>query len=169
MPPWRWRVRRKWPNRRAGVEPLGGAVGFLGNTPGGTAFALNFDAGVFLTPAFSVGPLLQIALTGNLDQVGLSGQGKYWVNIPTTSNRGKITLQAGLGFVHADRSDSDTSFLIPLGVGLDYRLNDAIAVYADFILNFTNLDNKHDHGHGRGHGHGDHTNIMPGLTFGVRF
>lgn len=144
----------------------GGALGFLGNTPGGTALALNFDAGIFLTPSFSVGPLLQAAFTGSLEQVGLSGQGKYWLDIPTTSNRAKITFQAGLGFVHANRSDSDTSFLIPLGVGLDYRLNDALAVYADFILNFTDLDTKP----GRGRGHGDHhTNIMPGLTFGVRF
>ena len=144
-----------------GEWTAGGAIGFLANTPDGTAFALNVDGGIFLNEKLSVGPLLQVALTGDLEQVGLSGQGKFWIPIPNTSDRANLTLQGGLGFVHADRFGSDTSFLIPLGVGLDYRLNDAVAVYTDFLLNFTDLDTEP--------GNSDDTNIMPGLTFGARF
>ena len=95
----------------------GGALGFLGNTPDGTAFALNFNADGFLTRNVSLGPLLQLAFTGDMTQVGFSGQAKYWIAIPDTGNRAKLVLQAGLGFVHADFLRSDTSWLIPLGVG----------------------------------------------------
>jgi len=61
---------------------------------------------------------------------------------------------------------SDTSFLIPLGVGINYQLNSGLAFTGDFLLNFTDLDLRRGRGRGRGH---DDTNVMPSLTFGVRF
>ena len=64
---------------RMGAWSGGAAVGFLGNTPDGTAFATNLHADYFLNNQLSVGPLGQFAITGDLFQVGLSGQGKYWV------------------------------------------------------------------------------------------
>jgi len=137
----------------------GGGIGFLGATPSGTAFALNGNADYFLHRYFSVGPLMQIAFTGDLTQFGLSGQGKYWFDIPDTANRAKLVFQGGLGFIHADRLDSDTSWLIPLGVGIDYAMTQKIALTATFLLNFTDLDT----------GHGKDAHVMPGLTFGVRF
>lgn len=143
----------------AGQWSGGGALGFLGGTPNGTAFALNFNADYFLNRYVSVGPLAQIAFVGDLSQFGLSGQGKYWIDIPDTGNRLKVVLQAGIGFLHADRLDSDTSWLIPLGAGLDYAVSQRLALTATFLLNFTDIDT--------GHGQGAHT--MPGLTFGVRF
>ena len=137
----------------------GGGIGFLGATPSGTAFALNGNADYFLHRYFSVGPLMQIAFTGSLTQFGLSGQGKYWFDIPETANRAKLVFQGGLGFIHADRLDSDTSWLIPLGVGIDYAVTEKMALTATFLLNFTDLDT----------GHGKDAHVMPGLTFGVRF
>src|SRR5690348_4389305 len=137
----------------------GGGIGFLGATPSGTAFALNGNADYFLHRYFSVGPLMQIAFTGDLTQFGLSGQGKYWFDIPDTANRAKLVFQGGLGFIHADRLDSDTSWLIPLGVGVDYAMTQKMALTATFLLNFTDLDT----------GHGKDAHVMPGLTFGVRF
>lgn len=136
-----------------------GALGFLGNTSDGTAFALNFNADGFLTRNLSLGPLLQLAFTGDMTQVGFSGQAKYWIAIPDTGNRAKLVLQAGLGFVHADFLRSDTSWLIPLGVGLDYAVYRSLSLTTMFLLNFTDLDT----------GPGTHTNVMPGLTSGVRF
>jgi len=137
----------------------GGGIGFLGATPSGTAFALNGNADYFLHRYFSVGPLMQIAFIGDLTQFGLSGQGKYWFDIPDTANRAKLVFQGGLGFIHADRLDSDTSWLIPLGVGIDYAMTQKMALTATFLLNFTDLDT----------GHGKDAHVMPGLTFGVRF
>jgi hypothetical protein len=142
-----------------GQWSAGGGIGFLGATPSGTAFALNGNADYFLHRYFSVGPLMQIAFTGSLTQFGLSGQAKYWFDIPDTANRVKLVVQGGLGFIHADRLDSDTSWLIPLGVGIDYAMTQKLALTATFLLNFTDLDT----------GHGKDAHVMPGLTCGVRF
>ena len=144
---------------QAGAWSGGAAIGFLGNTPDGTAFATNFHADYFLNRQISVGPLAQLAVTGDLFQFGLSGQGKYWLDLPGLDKRLKMNLQGGLGFLHADLHTSDTSFLIPVGVGLDYALNQQVSLTSTFLLNFTDVDT------GRGTG----TNVMPGLTFGVRF
>jgi hypothetical protein len=88
-------------------------------------------------------------------------------------------MQGGIGFakagiagteVHAPNGTAitagqlSTSFLIPLGVGVDYVVTKTMAVTADFLLNFTDLGtNVH------GDDQSGHTNIMPGLYFGVRF
>jgi len=139
---------------------MGGAgFGFLADTPNGTAFALNLNAETFVAPNFSVGPLLQLGFTSDSSQVGLSGQAKFWVDIPKTEKRLRVTPQVGLGFVHNSVQDGDTSWLIPLGVGADYALTNKLNVTTTFLLNFTNLHT------GRSVG----ANVMPGLTFGVRF
>ena len=137
----------------------GAAIGFLGNTPDGTAVALNLHADRFLQRNVSLGPLLQLGFTEDMNQVGFSGQGKYWIDISQTDNRAKLVLQGGVGFVHADHARSDTSFLIPLGMGVDYAMTHTIGLTGTFLLNFTDLDT----------GGRNHTNVMPGLAFGVRF
>ena len=137
----------------------GAAVGFLNNTPDGTAVALNLHADRFLQRNVSLGPLLQLGFTEDMTQVGFSGQGKYWIDISQTDNRAKLVLQAGVGFVHADHARNDTSFLIPLGMGVDYSMTQAIGLTGTFLLNFTDLNT----------GPRTHTNVMPGVAFGVRF
>ncbi len=144
-------------DQKPGTWTGGGALGFLGNTPDGTAFALNFNAEGFITRNVSLGPLLQLGFTGDLTQIGLSGQAKYWIDIPNT--QAKLTVQGGLGFVHADFLRDDTSWLIPLGVGLDYAVSQRISLNATFLLNFTDLET----------GFGTRAHVMPGLTFGLRF
>lgn len=149
------------------AEPLpekpwsaGGAIGYLANSPDDTAFALNLNADVNLNQRMSIGPLLQLGFTGDLTLVGFSGQGKYAIPISELDNRFKVVLQGGIGFVHADPGPSDTSFLIPLGIGMDYQINPGLALKSDFLLNFTDLD------HGRGY---NDTTVLPSLTFGMRF
>ncbi len=144
---------------QAGAWSGGAAIGFLGNTPDGTAFATNVHADYFLNRQISVGPLAQLAVTGDLFQFGLSGQGKYWLDLPGLDKRLKMNLQGGIGFLYADLHTSDTSFLIPIGVGLDYALNQQVSLTSAFLLNFTDINS----------GRGTDANVMPGLTFGVRF
>ena len=144
---------------QAGAWSGGAAVGFLGNTPDGTAFASNLNADYFLNRQISVGPLAQFAVTGDLFQFGLSGQGKFWLDLVGLNPRLRMNLQGGIGFLYADLHRSDTSFLIPIGVGLDYAVNERVSLISTFLLNFTDVEP------GRGTG----TNVMPGLTFGVRF
>jgi hypothetical protein len=144
---------------KTGTLSAGGAIGFLANTPDGAAFAFNLNADYFLNRNVSLGPLFQLAATGDLSQVGFSGQGKFWIDLPGTENRAKLTLQGGLGFVHSDLVGSDTSWLIPMGVGVDYMLTSKISFTTTFLLNFTDLDT----------GGGTDAHVMPGLTFGLRF
>lgn len=144
---------------RMGAWSGGAAVGFLGNTPDGTAFATNLHADYFINNQLSVGPLGQLAITGDLFQVGFSGQGKLWIPMAHVDQRLKANLQAGIGLLHANYLTSDTSFLIPLGVGLDYALNEKISLISTFLLNLTDIDT----------GNGNDTNVMPGLTFGARY
>src|SRR2546427_136354 len=96
----------------------GAALGFLGNTDDRTAFAMNLNVERFLNRSFSVGPLLQFGVTGNLTQIGVSGQVKYWLNL---SKALKLTAQGGLGFMHTDVPGSGTSLLVPPGVGFRLR------------------------------------------------
>ncbi len=144
---------------RTGAWSGGAAVGFLGNTPDGTAFATNLHADYFINNQLSVGPLGQLAITGDLFQIGFSGQGKLWIPMAHVDQRLKANLQAGIGLLHANFLTSDTSFLIPLGVGLDYALNEKISLTSTFLLNFTDIDT----------GNGNDANVMPGLTFGARY
>jgi hypothetical protein len=143
--------------RQAGTWTGGAAFGILGNTPDGTALGLNFNAEAFLHENISLGPLVQLGFTGDMTLVGASAQGKYWIDLPDT--KVKLNLQAGVGFVHADMfGRDDTSFLIPIGIGVDYKLNETIALTSTFMLNFTDLSVA-----------GNRTTVMPGWTVGFRF
>ena len=158
---------------RPGQWSGGGGLGFLGNTPDGAAeFAFKGHADYFLTRSLSVGPLAQYAGAGNDFLFGLSAQGKYWWDIPGSRNEAKVVIQGGIGFVRAGIKDTDsgtantsTSFLIPLGVGVDYTVKQ-LALTADLLLNVTSLGETVRSG---GRDVDLHTNIMPGLYFGVRF
>ena len=140
----------------AGAWTGGAALGFLGNTPDGTALAVNLNVERFFSRSWSVGPLLQFGFTGDLTQIGVSGQVKYWLDL---SKDLKLTVQGGAGFVHADFHGTDTSFLVPIGAGLDYALSKNVSATATFLLNFTDIDT----------GFGPPAHVMPGLTFGLRF
>ncbi len=137
----------------------GGGLGFLGNTADGTAFAVNLNAETFINRSLSVGPLLQLGVTGGLTQIGVSGQVKYWIDLANLAKGLKLTAQGGLGFVHTDFHGDDTSFLIPIGVGLDYPLSNQVSATATFLLNFTDVHP----------GLGTPEHVLPGLTLGLRF
>ncbi len=143
---------------RTGTWHGGGGVGFLANTPDGTAFAVNLNADRFLNEHVSIGPLAQLAFTGDLAQYGLSAQAKYWMDLGT-DGRTSVVWQGGVGAVRANFQRDDTSWLIPLGVGIEHAVNSGLSVYATFLLNFTDLNT----------GRGTRADVMPGVTFGVQF
>ena len=68
-------------------------------------------------------------------------------------------LHAGIGFEYADFRQDDTSWSTPIGIGIDYAVTKTVSLTGTFLFYFTDLDT----------GPGTHTNVMPGLTFGVRF
>ncbi|MBI4342049.1 MAG: hypothetical protein HY599_01635 [Candidatus Omnitrophica bacterium] len=142
-----------------GTWASGGSLGFLGGTPDKTAFALNGNVEYFVADNVSVGPLVQLGVTDDMAQVGVSAQGKYWIPLAGTNGRGKIALQSGLGFVHSDFLRSDTSWLVPVGVGYEHTLDSGMSMTATTLVNFTNLHT----------GFGTGADVMPGVAFGLRF
>jgi opacity protein-like surface antigen len=131
--------------KRDGMFILGGGLGFQASTPDGTAFALGFTGDYYLTQGFSVGPLLQMGFTGDLFQFSLTGQAKYTFDLKEIPAL-KPNIQAGIGFIYSDlergqgANEDDVSFLIPFGMGAEYRLTNSISLDTTFLFNFTDLD-----------------------------
>src|SRR5207245_11397033 len=88
-------------DQQPGSWTFGGGLGFLGDTPDGTAFAMNFYADAFIARNVSLGPLLQLGFTGDMAQIGVSGQVKYWLRIPGTPKRPKVLPAAAIRFVES--------------------------------------------------------------------
>jgi opacity protein-like surface antigen len=126
---------------RAGKFAFGAGLGLLGDTPDGTAFALGFSGDYFLTNQLSIGPLLQMGFTGDLFQLGLTAQVKYTFDLPQIPQL-KPHAEAGIGFVYADLDPGtdDINFLIPLGVGAEYKLSERLSLDTTLLFNFTDLD-----------------------------
>jgi hypothetical protein len=138
---------------RAGLWSAAAGVGVLGDTTDGTAFALNLYVERFIDQSVSIGPLVQVA---NFKQIALSVQPKYWIDVTLPNPNAKMNFQAGLGFIHGG---GDTSYVIPLGIGVDYPIDRTYSFTMTLLLNFTGIDG--------GLGSGIH--LMPGLNLGLRF
>jgi opacity protein-like surface antigen len=137
-------------DQRAGRFIFGGGLGLQANTPDNTAFAFGFGGDYYLTQGFSIGPLFQFGFTGDLFQFGFSGQAKYTFDLKAIPAL-KPYAEAGVGVIYADldlsrgRSEHDTSFLFPLGMGAEYRLTHSISLDNKFLFNFTDLDVQDKH------------------------
>jgi hypothetical protein len=129
---------------RAGRFVFGAGLGLQANTVDDTAFSVGLSGDYFFTDRLSVGPLLQFGVTGDLFQLGLSAQAKYTFDLPRVPDL-KPHLEGGIGFLYANLdkpgsgSKDDTSFLIPLGVGLEYRLNPRLSLDTTAFFNFTDI------------------------------
>jgi len=161
------------PSHMLGRWSGGTGIGFLGGTPDGVEFALNGHLNYFISEDISIGPLVQYAGAGDDFLFGLTVQGKYWWAIPDTNNQTKLVLQGGIGFARAGVrepeigfGDTYSSFLIPLGIGVDHAVSEQVSLTADFMLNITALGQNV---RAAGQEVDFHTNVMPGLYFGVRF
>ena len=134
---------------RTGRFALGAGLGPHFDTSDGTAFALGFYGDYYLTHEFSVGPLLQVGFTGDLFQLGFTAQAKYTFDLADFPKL-KPHVQGGIGIIYADldrsgrRDEDDTSFLIPLGGGVEYKLSDSVSLETTFLVNFTGLDVRND-------------------------
>jgi hypothetical protein len=85
---------------------------------------------------------VQFGLTDDLFQFGPSVQLKHTYDI---DQRLTANLQGGIGFIYAElerrgRDRDDTSFLVPLGGGLEYRIGNDISLGTTVLFNFMDLD-----------------------------
>lgn len=129
---------------RAGRFVFGVGLGLQADTVDDSAFAIGLSGDYFFTNNLSLGPLMQFGVTGDLFQLGLSAQAKYTFDIPRLREL-KPHLEGGIGFLYAnlDRpgrgSKDDTSFLIPLGVGVEYRMTPRLSLDTTAFFNFTDI------------------------------
>ena len=133
---------------RAGRFVFGGSLGFQTGTVDDTAVAVGLGLDYYLTDNFSIGPLVQLGTTSDLLQLGVSVQAKYTFDLAGLPAL-KPHVEAGLGLLTTDLDrpgggQDDTSYLIPLGVGLEYRLTPRVSLDTTLLFNFTNLDVESD-------------------------
>jgi len=138
-------AQQKSEDQRTGRFIFGAGLGLQADTPDGTVFGLGFYGDYHLTHKFSVGPLLQLGFNDDLFQLSLTAQAKYTFDLVDFPEL-KPHLQAGIGIIYSDldrrgrRDEDDTSFLIPLGIGAEYKLTDWVSLDTTFLFNITNLD-----------------------------
>lgn len=132
---------------RAGRFVFGAGLGLQANTVDDTALAVGLSGDYFFTNSLSIGPLMQFGMTNDLFQFGLSAQTKYTFDLPRMPEL-KPHLEGGIGFLYANLdkpgrgNKDDTSFLIPLGVGFEYRLNPRLSLDTTAFFNFTDISVK---------------------------
>jgi hypothetical protein len=131
------------PDRTRRFE-LGADIGLMAGTVDGTAFAIGISGDFPVAPHFTVGPLIQLGVTNDLFQIGVSAQAKLTLDIPDVPEL-KPQFQAGIGFVHADldigpNTAEDTSWLIPIGMGLEYRAMKNLYLSTTLLFNWTHLN-----------------------------
>jgi opacity protein-like surface antigen len=135
-------------DQRAGRFILGTGLGLQTDKPDGTDFALGFSGDYYVNQGFSIGPLLQMGFTKELFQLGLTAQAKYTFDLLDIRAL-KPHIEAGMGFIYSNltrgRHEDDVSYLLPLGIGADYRLTNSISLDNTFLFNFTDLDVRDTH------------------------
>lgn len=123
---------------RQGRWQIGGSIGA---TIDPDLFLLTFEPSFYITHNFSIGPLLQIAVDDDLVMFVPTGQARFVFDIdhPSPLKRLKPFLQGGVGGVigHASepRSDTDIGFLANVGAGIDFYLNNRLALTNNLMVN----------------------------------
>ena len=137
--PQAWAVETSTPPPiRAGHVAFGAGFGPLFSTESGSILGLDFFGDYYLTNEFSIGPLLQVGIDNNFDQLGLSAQFKYMIDmaaVPTVHPH----LEAGLGLIYANDGRSQTEFLLPFGGGVDVEVAKRLFLNSTLLLNVSGL------------------------------
>ncbi len=125
-------------NERTGRWTVGGD---LGVTEGPTLMGLNFNVNYYITDEIAVGPLVQYDFWDDNHIFGVAGMVRYSA-ILANSKVVRPYGQAGIGFVnfkHEDlfSGDSKTTYLFPVGGGLEFKLNDQLALDTNVLFNLS--------------------------------
>jgi len=146
---------------------FGSDLGLTTGTVNDTVFTLGFNLDYYPDPNFSIGPMMQISPMGDLFQISFAGVGRYHIRF---SNRINLVPYAGIGLIHADLDRgtgpgsidrNDTSWLIPIGLSLEYQAVHNIALSSTLQVNL------HDINLSPSLSENDHTSIA--LLFGIRW
>ncbi|WP_455378416.1 hypothetical protein [Petrachloros mirabilis] len=146
---------------------FGSDLGFSTGTVDNTVFTLSFNLDYYLDRNFSFGPMMQLSPVGDLFQISFAGVARYHFHL---NNGFNLVPYTGLGLIHADldkgagpnRIDrNDTSWMIPIGLSLEYQ------VIQNMALSSTLQVNLHDIDLSPSLSENDHTSVL--LLFGFRW
>ncbi|HEY5627619.1 MAG TPA: outer membrane beta-barrel protein [Nitrospira sp.] len=146
---------------------FGSDLGLTTGTVDDTVFTLGFNLEYYPDPNFSFGPMLQLTPMGDLFQIAMAGVGRYHFRLNNGIN---LVPYTGIGLIHVDldrgsgpsRIDrNDTSWFIPIGLGLEYQVVHNIALSSSLQVNL------HDINLSPSIPEKDHTSIT--LLFGFRW
>lgn len=147
----------------------GADIGFLGGTVDETVLALSTNLDYYIDRDLSIGPIVQVAPNGNLMQIAGAMALKYRLHfhysIPDCnwrlcSGNFKVVPFGGAGAIHADLSRDtvtgridrkDTSYYIPLGLGIEYEITPKLSFASTFMLNLHDLQLGDPIGRDRSH------------------
>jgi hypothetical protein len=131
---------------------VGGGIGL---TASPTTFLMNFDLLYNLGHNFSLGPQLQAGVTSTDTIVSMLANARYDIDLSGDGEMAKFRpfVNGGIGFTYesfhpAFVSLNGTGFLIALGAGIEYRMNERMSLESAMQFNMI--------ASGAGFGNADH-------------
>jgi hypothetical protein len=144
-------------------------IGVVSGSPDGTNFAMQFTMDWHSNKGFSIGPMIQFVPPGDFMMIAGALATRYRIDLrnlldlePDSIKR-KLTPSIvpflGMGGMHtflrrgsgADRFEGhDSSYYVPLGVGVEWELHKSFSLSATFSHNFHDISYGDQYGHDRG-------------------
>jgi len=123
---------------RQGRWTIGGGLGI---TEDPNLYGLAANVNYYITDEISVAPLLQFEFKDENHIFGVAGMVKYNA-ILSGSNVVRPYGQVGIGFAqfkHEDLFDGDqkTTFLFPVGGGMEFKLNENLSLDGSLLVNLS--------------------------------
>ena len=118
---------------------VGGNLGLLIGPAFGGGLDFGFDANFFLTDRISIGPWMQLGVASKSVILLTTVNTRYYIDAFDGGPGKKLQpfLQGGLGLEYdkINGAKGDVDFLINLGAGLEYALNDNLYFGSDIMFN----------------------------------
>jgi opacity protein-like surface antigen len=118
---------------------VGGSLGF---TEGPDGVQLGLDVPISINRNLSVGPWVAVSLASQFIMVGATANVRYHFDVFESRKLNKLRpfLQGGVGLNYLDPDTNvsgveSTDFLMNMGLGLDYELNDHVSIGSDLLFN----------------------------------
>jgi opacity protein-like surface antigen len=118
---------------------LGGNLGF---TEGPDGVQIGLDVPISINRNLSVGPWLGLSLASQFIMLGATANVRYHFDVFESRKWSALRpyLQGGVGLNYLDPNtdisgEESTDFLMNMGLGLDYALNEHVSLASDMMFN----------------------------------
>jgi hypothetical protein len=114
------------------------SLGFFGDDPGG--LNLGFELPIEVNRNLSVGPWVALGLADDFLLVSATANVRYHFDVFESAKLRKLRpfLQGGAGLTYYDdddRDDDDTGFLMNMGLGAEYLVDEHVGIGSNIMFN----------------------------------